>query len=353
MAKSNKLLSVHAWCLGKKPKASHARQAHCHELDSLPRRDVTSQVLRAAFLDTESLPSWFPLTPYWTAFGLLSCMLRRERNLSFGCWVRRVSRRWLWTGTITVQPPQQHRCKRERLTSLPEEHRLTGLWREERPLLSYKPESIAPSIIATFLQKLALWWVYLACSEKRQERLSRWPSPRIWQWDTAEESIPHTTVSFSSFSSLGSASTTVKPPGWPRLPSTFLFLTSEKQRNKPTTLPKAAPGRFPYSLPLWLTVTDFNLQDSLCSGEPLQEQKELETGEAMKAPTGLQELPWGVSRLSLKKLGSQSDLRLHRLRPFLTPVPVTSGQVLYFIFCFTGSPRNTDCLQRYVCVSLY
>lgn len=64
MAKSNKLLSVHAWCLGKKPKASHARQAHCHELDPLPRRDVTSQVLRAAFLDTESLPSWFPLTPY-------------------------------------------------------------------------------------------------------------------------------------------------------------------------------------------------------------------------------------------------------------------------------------------------
>lgn len=78
MAKPNKLLSAYAWCLGKKPKASHARQALCHELDSLPRVDVTSQELRAASLDTESLPSWFPLTPSWTAFGLLSCMLRRE-----------------------------------------------------------------------------------------------------------------------------------------------------------------------------------------------------------------------------------------------------------------------------------
>lgn len=57
---------------------------------------------------------------------------------------------------------------------------------------------------------------------------------------------------------------------------------SEKWRNKPKPLPKAAPGRLPYSLSLSLAVTDFSLQDSLCSGEPPQGQKELETGEVMK-----------------------------------------------------------------------
>lgn len=86
MAKPNKLLSAYAWCLGKKPKASHARQALCHELDSLPRVDVTSQELRAASLDTESLPSWF------STHSILNCVWfvelhaeERELNLSFGC----------------------------------------------------------------------------------------------------------------------------------------------------------------------------------------------------------------------------------------------------------------------------
>lgn len=211
--------------------------------------------------------------PLWTPSRYLPGFHSLHPELHLVCWVACWGENWTFPLAAELggcppltlnrdynRPTSSVTLLWERLTSLPEEHRLTGLRREERPLLSYKPESIAPSTNATFLQKLALWWVFLACS------------PKIWQWDTAEESIPHTAASFSI---LGSASTTVKPPRWPRLQSTFLF--NVRKAEKQTRNSKAAPGRLPHSLPLSLAVTDFNLQDSLCSGEPLQGQNELET----------------------------------------------------------------------------